>query len=155
MFKESDIRFDSAKVTDIYLLQETLKKVYGKSPWSYTIFWSEIIRKNVSVYLKTYYEESYIGFIGLRINGTDAHITSVAVLPRFQNLGAGWWMLKEAERVARSQELLTMSLEVKVSNKGAIHLYKKFGFYINGIKKAYYKENKEDAIDMTYVLEED
>lgn len=26
MFKESDIRFESAKVTDIYLLQETLKK---------------------------------------------------------------------------------------------------------------------------------
>lgn len=155
MFKESDIRFEAAKVTDIYLLQETLKKVYGKSPWSYTIFWSEVIRKNVSFYLKAYNEDNYIGFIGVRINGTDAHITSVAVLPRFQNLGAGWWMLKEAEKIARNQNSLTMSLEVKVSNKAAIHLYKKFGFYTVGIKKAYYKDNKEDAIDMTYVLEDE
>lgn len=154
MFKESEIRFEQAKLTDIYLLQETLKKVYGTSPWSYTIFWSEIIRKNVSFYLKAYDQKQYVGFIGIRVVNTDAHITNVAVLPSFQNKGVGWQMLKEAEIIAKKHKLLTMSLEVKVSNHSAIHLYEKFGFSTTGIKKEYYKENQEDAVDMLYVLDE-
>ncbi|MEG0285702.1 MAG: ribosomal protein S18-alanine N-acetyltransferase [Vagococcus sp.] len=154
MLNESNhITFEVANLTDIYLLQETLKRVYGKSPWSYTIFWSELIRKNTSRYLKVFNNYHYVGFIGIRTDETEAHITNIAVLPSHQNQGFGYLLLKEGESFARAKGCLTISLEVKKSNIVAIELYKKYGYFVTGIKQKYYKENNEDALEMTYVLE--
>ena len=41
-----------------------------------------------------------------------------------------------------------MTLEVRRSNTIAQNLYKKYGFVEEGIRKAYYIDNKEDAIIM-------
>lgn len=147
------ITFETAKLTDIYLLQETLKRVYGKSPWSYTIFWSELIRKNSSLYLKAFRNHCYFGFIGLRIEESEVHITNIAVLPNYQNQGLGYILLKEGEKFARAKNCLMISLEVKKSNLSAIHLYKKYGFEVKGVRKGYYTENNEDALEMVYGLE--
>jgi ribosomal-protein-alanine N-acetyltransferase len=40
-----------------------------------------------------------------------------------------------------------MTLEVRVSNKAALRLYKKCGFTIQGLRKRYYR-NSEDAYVM-------
>lgn len=161
MLKESsfhtnnnEIRYEKASLIDVYLLQDTLKKVYGKSPWSYSIFWSELTKKNNGLYLKLLRDEIYSGFIGIRIDGTEAHITSLAILPQFQNSGLGGLLLEQGELFAREKKCLTLSLEVKKSNLPAIHLYEKFGFFVTGIKEKYYREDQEDAIDMVYVLED-
>jgi ribosomal-protein-alanine N-acetyltransferase len=42
----------------------------------------------------------------------------------------------------------TLSLEVRVSNKDAQRLYRKLGFQSRTIKKGYYTEKNEDAVDM-------
>ena len=41
-----------------------------------------------------------------------------------------------------------LTLEVRVSNKAAIGLYKKYGFTSFGIRKKYYQDNDEDAMIM-------
>ncbi len=41
-----------------------------------------------------------------------------------------------------------MTLEVRKSNLGAQTLYRKYGFKDIGIRKAYYSDNREDAIVM-------
>ncbi len=151
---EKIITFETAKIMDIYLLQNILKQVYGKSPWSHTIFWIELSKKSNGLYLKALHEEETIGFIGIRIEGSDAHITNIAVLQRYQNQGLGKKLLQQAELFAESKGCLTLSLEVKKSNQGAISLYERYGFFTNGIKPKYYKDNQEDAVDMIYVLEE-
>ncbi|MEG2708092.1 MAG: ribosomal protein S18-alanine N-acetyltransferase [Vagococcus sp.] len=151
--RECLFHVESAKVTDIYLLQETLKRVYGKSPWSYTIFWSELIRKNTSLYLKGFFGTTYVGFIGMRHTENEAHITNVAVLPKFQGQGFGYLLLKEAKQFGLEKKCDVVSLEVKKSNQKAIELYRQFGFVTIGVKEKYYKENQEDAIEMTYQLE--
>lgn len=45
-----------------------------------------------------------------------------------------------------------LTLEVRISNKGAIELYKKFGFEVVNVRKKYY-DNKEDAYLMGRRLE--
>ena len=40
-------------------------------------------------------------------------------------------------------------LEVRRNNKSAIKLYQKFGFKIVGVRKDYYKQEKEDALLMS------
>jgi len=41
------------------------------------------------------------------------------------------------------------TLEVRLSNETAQKLYEKFGFEKVGFRKAYYSDNKEDALIMT------
>ena len=38
-----------------------------------------------------------------------------------------------------------VTLEVRVSNNGAINLYEKYGFLKLGVRKGYYSDNREDA----------
>ena len=41
-----------------------------------------------------------------------------------------------------------ITLEVRASNKKAIHLYEKFGFKSLGLRRKYYQDNNEDALIM-------
>lgn len=154
LIADNNLRFETAKISDIYLLQETLKRVYGKSPWSYTIFWSELIKKNTSRYIKAFQGEHYVGFIGMRLLDDEAHVTNIAVLPSFQNQGLGMLLLKEGEQFAIEKGVTKISLEVKTSNRQGVRLYEKYGFQAVGIKEGYYKESQEDAIEMVYQLGE-
>ena len=40
------------------------------------------------------------------------------------------------------------TLEVRVSNVGAISLYERFGFKPKGVRRGYYTDNREDALIM-------
>ena len=40
------------------------------------------------------------------------------------------------------------TLEVRVSNVGAIALYEQFGFRTKGVRRGYYTDNREDALIM-------
>ena len=40
------------------------------------------------------------------------------------------------------------TLEVRVSNEAAIHLYERLGFKARGIRRGYYTDNREDALIM-------
>ena len=58
----------------------------------------------------------------------EAHITTLAIDPTVQRQGWGSVMLQALLRAARRRELEWATLEVRVSNLGAIALYEKFGF---------------------------
>jgi ribosomal-protein-alanine N-acetyltransferase len=53
---------------------------------------------------------------------------------------------------AKENNVEEFILEVRPSNTGAIGLYKKLGFEIDGIRKNYYKNPKEDAVLMSLKL---
>jgi ribosomal-protein-alanine N-acetyltransferase len=54
------------------------------------------------------------------------------------------------EVMERAQELpnLGFTLEVRVSNAGAIALYRELGFVDHGVRPRYYTDNNEDALIM-------
>ena len=53
---------------------------------------------------------------------------------------------------AKNENIQEFTLEVRTSNTGAIKLYKKLGFKIDGVRKNYYANPKEDAVLMSLRL---
>jgi ribosomal-protein-alanine N-acetyltransferase len=50
--------------------------------------------------------------------------------------------------ICRFEGITEGFLEVRASNRGAIDLYQKTGFVIEGIRKGYYDDTGEDALIM-------
>ena len=62
-------------------------------------------------------------------------------------------MIDEVKNFAIMNDCKTLSLEVRVSNADAQRLYRRLGFVASNIRKNYYTENNEDALDMIKQLE--
>lgn len=143
------------KTQDVPQLLQLEKKVYaGSLPWTKSAFLLELNSLSLHRYLLLENKTQIIGFIGLRIHGKDCHITNIAVDPNFQNKGIGTFFLEEGKLFALENDCTRLSLEVRVSNRDAQRLYRRFGFVSCNIKKNYYTENSEDGLDMVYELQD-
>jgi [ribosomal protein S18]-alanine N-acetyltransferase len=76
----------------------------------------------------------------------EAHITMLAIDPQFQRQGLGLALLHSLLGSARQRGLEWATLEVRVSNEGAIALYERFGFEAVGERKRYYQNPEENAL---------
>jgi ribosomal-protein-alanine N-acetyltransferase len=75
------------------------------------------------------------------------HIMNVSVDPANRRGGVGSAMIREMFRIADG-ERTHYTLEVRISNAGAIRMYEECGFREAGIRPGYYADNKEDALIM-------
>lgn len=125
----------------------------GQTPWGYTALESDIVRNTKSLYLVVYHNLEPIAFIGVRLENSDIHVTNIAVVPEWQQQGIGQKLFDLLSEVAKEEQVSTLSLEVRISNKKAQNLYKKLGFVALRIKKNYYHGDGEDAVDMSLTLE--
>ena len=78
----------------------------------------------------------------------EAHITILAIHPRFQGQGLGQALLWALLTKAHYRPLERATLEVRESNLAAVSLYQKFGFKEAGRRKRYYQDTGEDALVM-------
>lgn len=90
-----------------------------------------------------------LGFVGMWILVDEAHITSIAVREAYKGRGIGELMLIAIIEWAMELNARMVTLEVRVSNRVAQNLYLKYGFNAVGIRKAYYTDNREDALLMS------
>jgi [ribosomal protein S18]-alanine N-acetyltransferase len=92
-------------------------------------------------------EARVVGFVGMRVEGRRGHISTLAIRPdwRGQGLGEGLLLLAVDEALERRAQVV--SLEVRVSNEIALHLYEKWGFAARSRLVRYYA-NGEDAVLM-------
>ncbi len=89
------------------------------------------------------------GFVGTWYMADEAHIVSVGVRSEYRTRGIGELLLIAAMEHAMQMPARVATLEVRVSNSVAQRLYEKYGFSAQGIRKAYYTDNQEDALIMT------
>jgi ribosomal-protein-alanine N-acetyltransferase len=85
----------------------------------------------------------------------EAHLLNLSVDAAFQHQGYGQRLMHEAVKLARLNDLKTMLLEVRVSNRQALAFYSRFGFREIGRRKNYYPaadQQREDALMMTMPL---
>jgi [ribosomal protein S18]-alanine N-acetyltransferase len=75
----------------------------------------------------------------------EAHITVLAVDPRYQRRGLGKWLLVNLLADAGERALTRATLEVRPSNSRALALYESFGFETLGRRRRYYADG-EDAL---------
>lgn len=83
----------------------------------------------------------------------ELHILNVATAPDARRRGFARALLVRALEYAAVHHLRIMLLEVRRSNAPAIALYKAMGFWISGVRRAYYADNDEDAIEMILSLD--
>lgn len=127
---------------------------FGETPWTKSVFLSEIHSPIPHLYICIVTKkEELAGFIGSRLIGNDTHITNIAVGTSFQNCGIGMLLIDEVEKFAITNDCGTLSLEVRLSNTDAQRLYRRLGFSARNIRRNYYTENNEDALDMIKRLE--
>jgi [ribosomal protein S18]-alanine N-acetyltransferase len=90
-----------------------------------------------------------VGFIGVWYMADEAHIVNVGVANEHRGNGLGELLLIAAVEHAQLQRASMVTLEVRESNFIARNLYRKYGFTERGLRKAYYSDNREDAVIMT------
>ncbi|HDN85683.1 MAG TPA: ribosomal-protein-alanine N-acetyltransferase [Candidatus Omnitrophica bacterium] len=99
-------------------------------------------------------EGKVLGYIiGLVRLDKLGHIISLAVDPKERRKGYGTLLLKKLLKKFKELGVRKVRLEVRVSNKAAINLYKKHGFKIAYVIKKFYL-NGEDAYVMMKNLNE-
>jgi ribosomal-protein-alanine N-acetyltransferase len=96
-----------------------------------------------------------VGFAGFWIMADEAHVTSIAVRKNYRGKGLGALLLSNVIDLAINARAEVVTLEVRLSNTSAQHLYLKYGFKSVGERKKYYLdrgpsgETREDAVIMT------
>jgi len=117
-----------------------------RDPWTPTIFKDELSQSS-----RTYYVAEMngrvIGYMGMIWILDEGHITNVAVDTAFHGHGYGRELMKVVADLAFEKGMKSLTLEVRASNKRAIHVYEQLGFVNEGVRPKYY-EGKEDAYIM-------
>ena len=123
-----------------------------KTPWSYESIKSEINNPLAKYIVALDLDNKKIlGFIGAWIIASEADIVNIAVHPKYRSLGIGSKLLSSFIELGRNEDWYKINLEVRESNLSAQKLYSKYNFKVDGIRKNYYEDTKENAILMSHL----
>lgn len=148
-----NIKIEEMKLEHIEQIQDILASDFDE-------FWNEnILRKELENPASTYIvavdeQNNVLGYGGIWQPIDEAHITNIVTKKDKRGQQIGTTMLERLIKIAQQRNLKSITLEVNVNNKPAIHLYEKYQFQQVGIRKKYY-HNTEDAFIMTLNLSSD
>jgi len=89
-----------------------------------------------------------LGYGGYWLLVDEAHVSTLAVDPKWRGRGLGELLLLALLEQGARQDAQRATLEVRVSNLAAQGLYHTLGFEIASRRKRYYADNNEDAFIM-------
>lgn len=114
-------------------------------PWSADSF-LEMIGKEDARYYVAEEDGRILGGCGVLMIAGEGNITNVVVTPEDRNRGIATAMLRHLMAEGDKEGLMAYTLEVRVSNAAAIHVYEKLGFESAGIRPGFYEKPAEDAL---------
>ena len=114
-------------------------------PWSADSF-LEMINKEDARYYVAERDGQLVGGCGVLMIAGEGNITNVVIAPEARNEGIGTGMLRHLMAEGDKEGLCAYTLEVRVSNAAAIHVYEKLGFVSAGIRPGFYEKPAEDAM---------
>ena len=127
---------------------EVIERASYPTPWSRSMFAAEL-RKPSALAIGAYLESGALVGYAFVSRYVDAwHVMNVAVAPEFRRRGIATELLERLFEVTAADQRRGYTLEVRVSNAGAIRLYEQLGFESRGIRRGYYTDNREDALIM-------
>jgi [ribosomal protein S18]-alanine N-acetyltransferase len=126
---------------------EKIERSAYPTPWSRSMFAGELSKPS-SICLGAFEDEVLLGYL-ITSRYVDAwHVMNVAVAPDRQRRGIASALLGSLFELTADDDRRGYTLEVRVSNSGAIALYERLGFEQRGIRRGYYTDNREDALIM-------
>ena len=114
-------------------------------PWSADSF-LEMISKEDARYYVAEEDGRPLGGCGVWMIAGEGNITNVAIAPEARNRGIGTALLRHLMAEGDREGLTAYTLEVRVSNAAAIHVYEKLGFVSAGVRPGFYEKPVEDAL---------
>ena len=126
----------------------TIERLVYPRPWSRELFLSELAQSHTRRYLVALDGRRLVGYAGAMVVVDEAHVTTVAVHPERRRSGIGSALLTAVLASAWTLGARSATLEVRPSNAAALHLYERFGFVREGVRRRYYEDNGEDAVIM-------
>jgi ribosomal-protein-alanine N-acetyltransferase len=121
------------------------ESVYPR-PWSSSLFLSELALRSTRAYFVARVGRDVVGYAGLMMTADDGHVTTIAVDPRWQRHRIATRLMLALAREALARRAKNLTLEVRLSNLGAQHLYRRFGFAPVGVRKNYYQFPAHDHL---------
>jgi ribosomal-protein-alanine N-acetyltransferase len=127
---------------------EAIEQESYPTPWSRSMFDAEL-RKPSSLAIGAFTDEGDLVGYAFVSRYVDAwHVMNVAVAHAFRRRGIASALLERLFAVTATDPRRGYTLEVRVSNTGAIMLYERLGFEARGLRRGYYTDNREDALIM-------
>jgi len=133
-------------LSDLNDIEEIEHRSYD-TPWSRSMFAGELA-KPASLCLGAFEGEQLGGYLIVSRYVDAWHIMNIAVSPDFRRRGVATALLERLFELTDDRSRRGYTLEVRVSNDGAIRLYERLGFTARGIRRGYYTDNREDALIM-------
>lgn len=149
---QKEVELDIVNLNDIENIYE-IEKVSFKKPWQKKYF-NLLVNKKDIMFVKLIYKRQLIGYFILLYENEQkikiAHLLNIAIHPDFRGKGFGKFLLYAVKKLSLAEKCSIIKLEVRISNKKAINLYKNCGFEISRILSNYYGD--EDGLLMEKYL---
>ena len=128
---------------------EAIERASYPTPWSRSMFVGELSKPS-SICLGAFDPETdaLIGYVIVSRYVDAWHVMNVAVDPEQRRHGVATMLLDRLFELTGGDDRRGYTLEVRVSNEGAIRLYERVGFRGRGVRRGYYTDNREDALIM-------
>jgi [ribosomal protein S18]-alanine N-acetyltransferase len=148
MKMKQQLRIRTLQLRDLPAIERIERDSYA-TPWSRSMFAGELSKPS-SVCLAAVDGETrkLIGYLIVSRYVDAWHVMNIAVDPARRRSGAATMMLQRLFELTAGDGRRGYTLEVRVSNDGAIDLYRRLGFQARGIRRGYYTDNREDALIM-------
>jgi ribosomal-protein-alanine N-acetyltransferase len=140
----TDIR--PLQLRDLSAIEEIERSSYP-TPWSRSMFAGELAKPS-SICLGAFEGERLVGYLIVSRYVDAWHVMNVAVALDRRRRGVASELLGALFEQTREDGRRGYTLEVRVSNAGAITLYERLGFERRGVRRGYYTDNREDALIM-------
>ena len=108
-------------------VQRIEARVYPR-PWSLALFQSELALRSTRAYFVAREGRSVVGYAGVMMALDEAHVTTIAVDPDHHRRGIGTRLLLALVREGIARGATGCTLEVRLTNRAAQDLYRRFGF---------------------------
>jgi [ribosomal protein S18]-alanine N-acetyltransferase len=115
------------------------------SPWSLAMFVLELSKPS-GICLAATEGDELLGYLVCSRYDQVWHLMNVAVSPERRRRGVARRLISRLLEEGGGR--LPFTLEVRVSNRGAIAMYEGLGFRSAGVRPRYYQDNGEDALIM-------
>lgn len=116
-------------------------------PWSPQDF-KDLLKRDYCTYLVAEVDGVIAGTCGFTDICKEGNIDNVVVDEAYRGMGVAQKMLQELIALGETDGIEDFTLEVRVSNEAAIHVYEKLGFVSEGIRPGFYEKPTEDAMIM-------
>ena len=121
-----------------------LESRYFSMPWSRKQL-QESLENPDYLFLVLETDGKIAGYAGLVQVMDEGDITNVVLAEESRGMGLGKALVRALLEEGQKRGIREFTLEVRVSNTCAIHVYEELGFVKEGIRKRFYEKPSEDA----------